>query len=70
MGFNRSITTTSAQGLMATQLQEGLAWGELRGIRAFVADSNYNGTSELIVLHIQMDTYIGWKMVIVLMVVI
>ena len=49
LGFNRSITTTSAQGLMATQLQEGLAWGELRGIRAFVADSNYNGTSELIV---------------------
>ena len=34
---------------MATQLQEGLAWGELRGIKAFVADSNYNGTSELIV---------------------
>jgi len=34
---------------MATQLQESLAWGELRGIRAFVADSNYNGTSELIV---------------------
>ena len=49
LGFNRSITTTSAQGLMATQLQEGLAWGELRGIKAFVADSNYNGTSELIV---------------------
>ena len=48
-GFNRSITATSSQGLMATQLQDSLAWGELRGLRAFVADSNYNGTSELIV---------------------
>ena len=49
---------------MATQLQEGLA--SERGIRAFVADSNYNGTSELIVFAHTEGMYIEWKMVIVL----
>jgi len=49
LGFNASFTTESSQGLMATQLESGLAWGELRGIRAYVADSNYNGNSELAV---------------------
>ena len=46
-GFNTSITESSAQGLLATQLQEGLAWGELRGIRAREASSNLNGGAEL-----------------------
>ena len=46
-GFNTSITASSAQGLLATQLQEGLAWGELRGIRAKEASSNLNGGAEL-----------------------
>ena len=46
-GFNTSITESSAQGLLATQLQEGLAWGELRGIRAKEASSNLNSGAEL-----------------------
>jgi hypothetical protein len=46
MGFNTNFTVDSSQGILATQTQEGLSWSELRGIRAHVADSNYNAADE------------------------
>lgn len=46
MGFNTNFTVDSSQGILATQTQEGLSWSELRGIRAHVADSNYNAANE------------------------
>jgi len=48
-GFNANITRDAAQGILGTQTQQGINWAELRGIRAHVADSNYNGSTELIV---------------------
>jgi hypothetical protein len=48
-GFNANITRDAAQGILGTQTQQGINWAELRGIRAHVADSNYNGSVELIV---------------------
>ena len=46
MGFNTNFTQDSSQGILATQTQEGFSWSELRGIRAHVADSNYNAADE------------------------
>jgi hypothetical protein len=48
MGFNTNFTVDSSQGILATQTQEGLSWSELRGIRAHVADSNYNAAEEAV----------------------
>jgi hypothetical protein len=48
-GFNANITRDAAQGVLGTQTQQGISWAETRGIRAYVADSNYNGSVELIV---------------------
>ena len=48
-GFNTNITRDAAQGILGTQTQQGIAWAELRGIRAHVADSNYDGSTELVV---------------------
>ncbi len=51
-GFNNNITQENAQGILATQFApqggEGMAWGETRGIRANVADSNYNQNTEIV----------------------
>jgi hypothetical protein len=49
MGFNTNFTVDASQGVLATQTQEGLSWSELRGMRAHVADSNYNAATEAIV---------------------
>jgi hypothetical protein len=48
-GFGTNITRDAAQGILGTQTQQGISWAETRGIRAHVADSNYNGSTELIV---------------------
>ncbi len=49
-GYNNNITQENAQGVLATQFApqggEGMAWAETRGIRAYVADSNYNQNVE------------------------
>ena len=51
-GFNNNITQENAQGILATQFApqggEGMAWAETRGIRAHVADSNYNQNVEVV----------------------
>jgi hypothetical protein len=52
LGYNNNITQENAQGILATQFApqggEGMAWAETRGIRAYVADSNYNQNVEQI----------------------
>ena len=52
LGFNNNITEENAQGILATQFApqggEGMAWAETRGIRANVADSNYNQNTEVV----------------------
>ena len=53
LGYNTNITQENAQGILGTQFSgqggEGMAWGELRGIRAYVADSRFYQNTETIV---------------------
>ena len=52
LGFNNNITEENAQGILATQFApqggDNMAWAETRGIRANVADSNYNQNIEVV----------------------
>jgi len=52
LGFNNNITQENAQGILATQFApqggDNMAWAETRGIRANVADSNYNQNTEVV----------------------
>jgi hypothetical protein len=52
LGYNNNITQENAQGIIATQFAEqggsGTGFAETRGIRAYVADSNYNATTEVV----------------------
>tara|TARA_B000000557_G_scaffold254111_1_gene243880 strand:- start:234 stop:2210 length:1977 start_codon:yes stop_codon:yes gene_type:complete len=61
LGYNNNITAENAQGILATQFApqggEGMAWAETRGIRAYVADSNYNENVE-VVLFSNNDGYV------------
>jgi hypothetical protein len=47
-GYNTSYANSSAKGIGATQLQEGLAFNDMRGINAFVTYSEYDGFAERI----------------------
>lgn len=53
LGYNKNISQENAQGILGTQMAgqggEGMAWAELRGIRAYVADSRFFQNSETIV---------------------
>tara|TARA_R110000782_G_scaffold73755_1_gene147620 strand:- start:261 stop:2240 length:1980 start_codon:yes stop_codon:yes gene_type:complete len=53
IGYNTNITQENAQGIIGTQFSgqggEGMAWGELRGIRAYVAASRFYQNAETIV---------------------
>lgn len=52
-GYSETITSQNALGVLGTQTagdQTGVvAWAELRGIKAYVADGDYNGRVELLV---------------------
>lgn len=52
-GYNANTATSSALGLLGTQLagSEGtyFGWGEVQGIKAYVADSNYRAKTETVV---------------------
>ena len=52
-GFKGNITTQNAVGVLGTQMigdQTGtISWAELRGIKAFVADSDYFGRVETVI---------------------
>tara|TARA_E500000318_G_scaffold6780_2_gene6381 strand:+ start:3118 stop:5100 length:1983 start_codon:yes stop_codon:yes gene_type:complete len=53
LGYNNNITQENAQGILGTQFAgqggEGMAWAQLRGIRAYVADSRFYQNTETIV---------------------
>lgn len=53
LGYNANIKQENAQGILGTQFAgqggEGMAWAELRGIRAYVADSRFYQNVETIV---------------------
>ena len=61
LGHNESITSENATGILGTQLAgtEGtmFGWAELRGFKAFVADSNYNQQAETIIFA-NLDGYV------------
>src|SRR6056300_1764980 len=47
-GYNVGYTNASAKGIAATQLQEGMAFNDLRGFNVNAIDSEYVGRTELI----------------------
>tara|TARA_R110000772_G_scaffold85583_1_gene179692 strand:- start:1263 stop:2789 length:1527 start_codon:yes stop_codon:yes gene_type:complete len=47
-GFNTGFTNDAAKGIAATQLEEGMAFNDLRGFNAFVTYSEYDGRTEFI----------------------
>jgi hypothetical protein len=53
LGYNPSINNISARGIIGTQYAEqggeGMAWGETRGIKAYVASSTLNDNEEFII---------------------
>ena len=53
LGYNNNIAQANAQGILGTQMAgqggEGMAWADIRGIRAHVADSRFFQNSETIV---------------------
>lgn len=62
-GYAASITTDSAQGILGTQFADqtaqGMAWSELRGIRAYVADSVYSTADSIeVILFAHEDGYV------------
>ena len=61
LGYNESYTDNASRGIMGTQFStqggESIAWGELRGINAFVASSSLNDNTEY-VLFANTDGYV------------
>jgi hypothetical protein len=53
LGYNDNITPANALGILGTQTlgdnTAAMSWAELRGIKAYVADSDYTGRVETIV---------------------
>jgi hypothetical protein len=53
LGYSDSITATSAKGILGTQMSGDntaeIAWAELSGIKAFVADTEYINQTETII---------------------
>jgi hypothetical protein len=53
LGYNNNIAQANAQGILGTQMAgqggEGMSWADIRGIRAYVADSRFFQNSETIV---------------------
>ena len=51
-GYNNNITQENSQGVLVTQFApqggEGMAFAELRGIRSYVSDSDYNLNVEVV----------------------
>ena len=47
-GFNATYQNDAAKGVAGTQLQDSIAWNDLRGFNAFVTFSEYDGFAERI----------------------
>lgn len=48
-GYATNITADSARGILGTQFADRVEWAELRGIKAYTADSDYNDREELVI---------------------
>ena len=48
-GYSASITSDSARGILGTQFSDRIEWAELRGIKAYTADSDYHEREELVI---------------------
>lgn len=61
LGYNESYTDNASRGILGTQFAEqggdGMAWAELRGIKAYVASSSLNDNTEYI-LFANTDGYV------------
>jgi len=61
LGFSDAVTTQNAVGILGTQMMGDatgeISWAELRGIRAYVADSDYYSRIETVVFA-QTDGYV------------
>jgi hypothetical protein len=53
LGYNENITASSSKGILGTQMASdntsSLAWAELTGFKAYVADSHYDNNVETII---------------------
>lgn len=47
-GYNTGYTNDAAKGIAATQLEQGMAFNDLRAINAYVVYGEYDGNTELI----------------------
>ena len=47
-GYNSAIQPTGSKGIAGTQLQDGIAWNDLRGFKVYSACSEYDGTTEYV----------------------
>ena len=48
-GYSANITSDSARGILGTQFPDRVEWAELRGIKAYTADSDYHDREELVI---------------------
>ena len=48
-GYSSSVTSDSARGILGTQFGDRIEWAELRGIKAYSADSDYHDRTELVI---------------------
>jgi hypothetical protein len=48
-GYSSNITSDSAKGILGTQFSDRVEWAELRGIKAYTADSDYHEREELVI---------------------
>ena len=48
-GYSASITNDSSRGILGTQFPDRVEWAELRGIKAYTADSDYHEREELVI---------------------
>jgi len=49
MGYNANFSADSAQGIIGSQVEQGINFAELRGFKAYVASSNLNADIETVV---------------------
>ena len=49
MGYNANFSADSAQGIIGSQVEQGIHFAELRGFKAYVASSNLNADIETVV---------------------
>src|SRR6056300_461865 len=47
-GYNSSYQPSAAKGISGTQLQDGIAWNDLRGFKVYSSYSEYDGSTEYI----------------------